>query len=235
VKLILAQLVKKWTALYATLSFFVSQLKQPTQSLSVQQLPPLHTHFVTVATKVAPQLSLFCICLHSRLFSISVIISFLLICYISLFSLILFVSAILFKSLAWLIYFSFLVSLFPYLYTYFFRNLFMSVFLLFFAFYLCFSFFCVLFLCFLLFPYLVLFLLVFLVSTVCLIIPFFPLSPASSLSLFFSVLFPAHFWKFTHTTTIRISQWTVPHTDNSCVRSCLSFSNVTLSPVFVYR
>jgi hypothetical protein len=90
---------------------------------------PLHCTRISLQSqqKIAAQSSRFCVCLLSRLFCISVIISFHLICYISLFSLCLFVSAILCNSLPWLIYFSLFISLFPYRSAYFFRHLCMSL------------------------------------------------------------------------------------------------------------
>jgi hypothetical protein len=127
--------LSRWPALCATHSSTVSHTQQPTQSCSVLQPSPL---LPTVSSqsqqKLAAQSSRFRVSLLSRLFFISVIIYFLLICYISLFYLFLFVSAFLCNSLPWLIYFSFFISLFPYLSAYFFLHLFMSLSLYFFSF-----------------------------------------------------------------------------------------------------
>lgn len=183
--------------------------------------------------------------------------SFLLICYTALFSLFLFVSAILYNSLPWLIYFSF--SLFPYRFAYFFRHLFLCLSLYFFSFLFFFSFLNIfslfslfllpslLFLCFLLFLYLVLFFCSFLVSTFCSIIPFFLNACFLSFFVFLSLFRykPLVTHSLTHTSTlvtseyfqsaILISQYKVPHIHNSSIYFCLPLSSGTLSAVFVYH
>jgi hypothetical protein len=198
----------------------------------------LHPHFVTVTTKSSrPVISL-------------------LICYISLFPLFPFVSAILFNSLPWLIYFSVFISLFPYRSIYFFRHLFICLSLYFLSFSFFFAFFnfvffifaILFFACNLSSPFVVSLFVYVLISLFIIhflfIYPIFSYRPLP-LFLCFSLSVSLHTLgthTHKHTCNIRTFPVTSSHlTARSATHPqflyhcCLSLSSATLSAVFVYH